>query len=33
MGIGAYNEDHIATGVNGDQSINGSDDAGAVYVY
>ena len=33
LAIGAYNEDSSATGVNGDQSTNGSDGAGAVYVY
>ena len=33
LAVGAYNEDSSATGVNGDQSTNGSDGAGAVYVY
>jgi hypothetical protein len=33
LAVGAYNEDSSATGINGDQSTNGSDGAGAVYVY
>ena len=33
LAVGAYNEDSSATGFNGDQSTNGSDGAGAVYVY
>src|SRR5262249_53903558 len=31
--VGAYREDSNATGVNGDQSLNGAPNSGAVYVF
>ena len=33
MVVGAYGEDSNATGINGDQSDNSADSAGAAYVF
>ena len=33
LAVGAYNEDSSATGINGDETDNGADGAGAVYVF